>query len=56
MVQLEAFLSSEGHWTVSGEGFVIIPHEEGVERTDTMGYLVEVSDAGKTLGCTEQLP
>ena len=41
---------------MSGEVFVVLPHEEGVERTDTTGYLVEVGDAGKTLGWTGQLP
>ena len=41
------FLSLTGHGAVSGEGFVITPREEGVERRGTVAYLVEVRDAGK---------
>lgn len=41
------FLSLKEHGTVSGEGFVITPREEGVERRGTAVYLVEVRDAGK---------
>ena len=46
MVQM-MFLSLTGHGAVSGEGFVITPREEGVERRGTVAYLVEVRDAGK---------
>ena len=47
VVQMKMFLSPKGHWTVSREGFVITPREEGVERRGTVAYLVEVRDAGK---------
>ena len=54
MVQMKIFLSPKGQWTVSGEGFVITPREEGVERRDTVVYPVEVRDVSKTEGCTRQ--
>ena len=40
-------VASRGHWTVSGEGFVITTREEGVEKRGTVVCPVEVRDAGK---------